>query len=73
MLTNDQLRFLRLHQRHLVERTQAIFQGAMVRATTDRGRTATVRIDELEILLEAGVMAQAHGGAFTVTEQGRGL
>jgi DNA replicative helicase MCM subunit Mcm2 (Cdc46/Mcm family) len=72
-MTDDQLRFLRLHQRHLVERTQAIFQGAMVRAVSDRGVTATVRLDELETLLEAGVMTQAHGGAFTVTEQGRGL
>lgn len=72
-LTTDQLRFIRLHQRHLVERTQVIFQGAMVRAVSDRGVTATVRLDELESLLADGVMAQAHGGAFTVTESGRGL
>lgn len=72
-MTNDQLRFVRLHQRHLVERTQAIFQGAMVRAVSDRGVTAAVRLDELEDLLERGVLARAWGGAFTVTEMGRAL
>jgi hypothetical protein len=72
-VTREQERFLRLHQRRLVERTQPIFQGAMVRATSDRGETATVRIDELEALVGAGLLAPAWGGAFVVTEMGRGI
>lgn len=71
VLTDQQLRFLRLHQCRVVERTQALFQGAMVRATSDRGEHATVRLDELEGLVHSGLLAPAWGGAFTVTEQGR--
>jgi hypothetical protein len=72
-VTPDQLRFLRLHQSRVVERTQELFQGAMVRATSDRGEHATVRLDELESLIGAGLLAPAWGGAFTVTQMGRGL
>jgi hypothetical protein len=72
-MTEQQLRFLRLHQSRIVERTQAIFQGAMVRATSDKGEHATVRLDELEDLIGAGLLAPAWGGAFTVTEMGRAL
>lgn len=72
-ITTDQLRFVRLHQRCLVERTQALFQGAMVRAVSDRGIAATVRLDELEDLVHAGLLAPTWGGAFSVTETGRGL
>jgi hypothetical protein len=71
--SDDALRFLRLHQRRLVERTQPIFQGAMVRATSDRGEHVTVRLDELEGLIGAGLLAPAWSGAFMVTERGRGL
>ena len=73
MVSDDQLRFLRLHQSRLVERTQPIFQGAMVRATSDRGEHATVRLDELESLIAGGLLAPSWGGAFLVTEQGRVL
>lgn len=72
-MTPSQERFLRLHQRRLVERTQPIFQGAMVRATSDKGEHATVRLDELEDLIGAGLMAQGWGGSFYLTEAGRGL
>lgn len=72
-LGNDALRFIRLHQRHFVEKWQAIFGGAMVRASTDRGVTATVRLDELESLIEAGFLRPGWGGSFTLTEAGRGI
>lgn len=72
-LTHDALRFIRLHQRHFVEKWQAIFGGAMVRASTDRGVTATVRLDELESLIEAGFLQPGWGGSFTLTEAGRGI
>jgi hypothetical protein len=70
-MTPEQLRFLRLHQSRLVERTQPIFRGAMVRATSDRGEHATVRIDELEGLIGAGLLAEGLGGSFLVTSEGR--
>ncbi|WP_448043764.1 hypothetical protein [Bradyrhizobium liaoningense] len=72
-MTDSQRAFLRLHQCRIVERTQAIFQGAMVRATSDRGEHATVSLDELEDLVHSGLLAPAWGGAFTVTEMGRGI
>lgn len=71
-ISGDQLRFLRLHQRHLVERTQTLFGGAMVRAVSDQGVSATVRLDELEGLVHGGLLVPTHG-AFVCTEQGRGL
>lgn len=43
----------------------------MVRATSDRGEHATVRIDDLEGLINAGLLVPAWGGAFTVTSEGR--
>lgn len=73
MLSTDQLRFIRLHQRHFVERWQAIFQGAMVRATSDRGVTATVSLDDLEGMVSAGLVAQGWGGSFFLTEQGKAV
>jgi hypothetical protein len=72
-LPDTAIRFIRLHQRHFVERWQAVFQGAMVRATTDRGVTATVRLDELEGLVEAGLLAPGWGGSFVLTERGKGI
>jgi hypothetical protein len=45
----------------------------MVRATSDRGEHATVRIDELEALVQAGLLAEGLGGSFLVTEMGRSL
>lgn len=72
-LPDSALRFLRLHQRYFVERWQAIFQGAMVRATTDRGVTATVRLDELERMVEAGLLRPGWGGSFVLTDEGKRL
>lgn len=71
-MTTDQLRFIRLHQRYLVAETRELFQGAMVRARSDRGITATLRLDELEDLIAAGLVAPRNG-AFAVTEQGRAV
>jgi hypothetical protein len=70
-MTQDALRFIRLHQRHLVERTEALFQGAMVRARSDRGVTATVTLGEVEGLIAAGLIAPGWGGSFQLTEMGR--
>ena len=71
IMNDTAIRFIRLHQRHFVEKWQAVFQGAMVRATTDRGVTATVRLDELEALLSEGLLQPGWGGSFMLTERGR--
>ena len=71
MLTQDQLRFIRLHQRYFVERWQALFGGATIRATSDRGITAAVRLDELEDLIGAGLLQPGWGGSFNLTERGK--
>lgn len=72
-LSPEQLRFLRLHQDHFVERTQKLFEGAMIRATSTGGKTATIRLDELESLVGAGLMRPDWGGAFKVTVEGAQL
>ena len=70
-LPDTAIRFIRLHQRYFVEKWQAVFQGAMVRATTDHGVTATVRLDELEGLVEAGLLQPGWGGSFMLTDAGK--
>jgi hypothetical protein len=71
MISTDALRFLRLHQRYLVEKYQTLFNGAMVRATTDRGITASVSVDDLEELLSAGLLQPSWGGSFVLTDAGK--
>lgn len=73
LLTDPQLRFIRLHQRHFVESWQAIFCGAMIRARTDRGVTVTVTADECGLLVDLGLMAPGWGGSLMLTEQGKAL
>lgn len=70
---SDALRFIRLHQRHFVERWQALFGGAMVRATSDRGVTATVRLETVEALIAAGLLQPGWGGSFNLTEAGKAI
>lgn len=72
-LPDTAIRFIRLHQRHFVEKWQAVFQGAMVRATTDRGVTATVRLDELEGMISAGLVQPGWGGSFVLTDEGKAI
>jgi hypothetical protein len=67
-MTSSQIRFLRLHQTALVERTQAIFQGAMIRATSACGQSAAVTIDEVAELIRAGLLVQSHGLSFTAAQ-----
>lgn len=69
-----QLELVRMMQRcAYVAKWQEMFQGAMVRATTDRGRTCTVRLEDIESLLLAGVIERAWGGSFVLTETGKAL
>lgn len=73
MLTLDQIRFIRLHQRYLVDKYQTLFGGATVRAWTERGATASVRLDELESLLAEGLLQRGWGGSFNLTEAGKAV
>lgn len=73
LLTPDQLRFIRLHQRFFVEKWQGLFGGATIRATSDRGVSAALRLDELEGLVSAGLLQPGWGGSFNLTEAGKAV
>lgn len=66
-----QLRFLRLHALHLVERWQWHWLDTMLRAYTDRGDTATIWRDDVEQLLQQGLMEAGMGFTMSVTIKGR--
>lgn len=70
-LTDSQLRFVRLHQRHFVEAWQGLLGGGMIRARTDRGVTATITKEEADGLIDAGILSTGWGGMFQLTEQGK--
>lgn len=62
-LTNEQLRFMWLHARHVVVRWRWQFQGAQLRAFTERGFTATISENALASLVERGLMLRGVGCA----------
>ncbi len=68
-----QLHFLRLHCFHLVEQWRWHWYETMLRATTDRGVTATLWRDEVESLVSQGLMEAGMGYAMSVTDAGRDL
>ena len=73
-LAPDALQLVYLMQRAAyIAKWQELFQGAVIRATTDRGRVATVRLEDIEALLAAGAIERAHGGSFVLTETGRAI
>lgn len=70
-LTNEQRRFMWLHARHTVVRWHWQFQGAQLRAFTDKGATATISEIALASLVERGLMLRGHGCAdVLLTEAG---
>lgn len=66
-----QIRFMRLHAWHLVERWQWHWFQTMLRATTDRGVTATLWADSVEELIHNGLMEAGMGFCMTLTAAGR--
>lgn len=68
-----QLRFMRMHAWHLVEKWQWHWFQTMLRATTDRGVTATLWADEVESLVSEGLMEAGMGYVMNVTAAGREL
>lgn len=68
-----QIRFMRLHAWHLVEKWQWHWLQTMLRATTDRGVTATLWADDVESLVREGLMEVGMGYAMSVTDAGREL
>lgn len=68
-----QIRFLRLHTFHLVEKWRWYWLDTMLRATTDRGVTATLWRDEVESLVSEGLMEAGMGFCMSVTDAGREL
>lgn len=66
-----QLRFMRLHHLHMVARWQWHWFNTMLRATTDRGVTATLWADEIEQLIREGLMESGMGFCMALTPAGR--
>lgn len=66
-----QIRFMRLHAWHLVEQWRWHWFETMLRATTDRGVTATLWRDEVESLVSQGLMEAGMGYCMEVTPRGR--
>jgi hypothetical protein len=77
-LTPDQLAFVRLlqlsiHQSDYVAEWRHLFQGAMIRAVTNKGRKATLQRDKAQSLVDMGLMRPDVGGTFYLTDLGRGI
>lgn len=68
-----QIRFMRLHTFHCVEKWQWHWLQTMLRATTDRGVTATLWRDSVDELIHEGLMEAGMGYAMSVTDAGREL
>lgn len=71
--TPAQIRFMRLHAWHLVEKWQWHWLQTLLRATTDRGVTATLWAGDVEALIQEGLMEAGIGYAMSVTDAGREL
>lgn len=71
-LNDDQLRFVRLHQRYFVKSWQILFQGGMVRAKAEHV-SATISTYDLEPIVEAGLMVAKYGNAMELTTQGKAV
>lgn len=73
-LSSCQLRFLRLHQlrdAEYIEEWGHMFRHSMVRAMTNKGKTAAASRDEINEMVRIGLLRQGHGGSFHVTDLGR--
>ena len=71
--SHAQIRFMRLHAWHLVEQWRWHWYETMLRATTDRGVTATLWVDSVEELIREGLMEAGIGFCMSVTSKGREL
>lgn len=62
-LSSEQIRFMWLHARHTIVKWHWQFQGAQLRAYADKGMTATISDQQLDSLVEQGLMLRGHGCA----------
>jgi hypothetical protein len=72
--TTDKIRFVKLHARvDAPVKWQWLFQGSMLRAETERGRSASISAAAFDELVRAGVMEPIEGAIAGVrlTEAGR--
>lgn len=69
--TVAQMRFMRLHLLHVVEQWRWHWCETMLRATTDRGVTATLWRDSVDELVREGLMRRGLGFAMELTNRGR--
>lgn len=71
-MSPEQIAFIRLHQgSDWVEETRHLFQGAMIRAKTKLGKTATLARDAVQTLVDMKLIEPSYGGSFRVTDEGK--
>lgn len=73
-MTPAQRRFLDLHKNHFVASWRSLFGGGMLRATTDKGATATLSRAEVQELIADGLMVvPTYGDMLVLTEEGKAI
>lgn len=63
-LSADQEQFVELHRNRLVVKYQWFMQGALFRAYTDRGRTATISAADAQDLVDRGLFEWGVNNAY---------
>ena len=71
-MTPAQRAFLAFHAKSSPVQWRWHFLGTQLRATSERGRSVTLWRDELNELMQAGLLAPSHGESVVVTNAGRG-
>lgn len=77
-LSDDQLALVRLMQLAIrssdyIHEWRWLFQDAMVRAVTVRGKRVTLQRDAVQGLVDMGLLRPDVGGMFYLTDLGRGI
>lgn len=70
-LSADQERFLVLHARHLVVKWIWILGGNILRAVTERGRTASITVHEVAHLVQLELIESLGVAGYRLTDKGK--
>jgi hypothetical protein len=69
-MTIDQQRLLTLHARHVVECSQWLFRGGLLRCESGR-HVVTINAQEVADLVDAGLLEPVGAAGLRLTDQGR--
>lgn len=71
-LNDEQLRFLALHKRHVIAKSNWIFQGAQLRAHADDNKTtATISLVRFGALVDGGLIEVIGCAGVRLTDKGK--